>query len=1825
MMPPGGSFSGWGRSDSFVPPGFGDAPAQPARPSDPGSPAAPSQVSFGSSFNAAPPAPPQQLKGLPDPPPPPGFPRLPDPPPPPGSSVAQPGGQFWGGTGQQASSNPGFQGSRPAVQQPVVGSQGGEPPSGGGNAPPFNGGGIPGWEQAQSSFAHSAFGQGGALPDPPAPAPAPGSSGTEAGGEIWGGIAQQQTVTAAPAPLPAAAGGEETDWIDHTLQSGPVSTPLPSFNPDVDEFVSGTVDAARALPEPPAPQMEVTYTVPVDVPMANCVGKETQWALCTHRPCAALNEKIDCVWDEWAEWTALGGCSGLGSRLRRIRTMNNEHGMPCSGPQEQTAQFNAPPFFEQSCLFGNRDCSWGAWNEWTFCGDCNACGKDRMAQSERWRLVEDEAIGDGHACQGTYNETRSCGAEESISCKLSVWAEWTMCSMPCGGGVKAHMRRVIQHAEYGGAACKGPLRESIECNEQPCTMSVDCDLSEWHEWHGCEGGSSQQNRERSILAHAQGNGKRCEDSLSQTVGCTKMGGVPWCEFTKWEEWGSCPVACGGGQQERTRHMTGDRDCIPLASADLKEVRGCNMDSCDSVSSCSLSDWDSWGGCSQNCGLGVSVRARAITQAASNGGSNCVAGLKEMKDCVVKECPVRDCLWAAWDEWSGCSCTCGGGLKRRNRVVKVTPREGGLPCAASDKSEIAPCNTEPCEECVDGLWTTWSRWSDCTSTCTPAYRWRHRSVARRNNGCGIPVAGLEEDYELCGFLPACVKDRDCGLSEWSQWNDCSCSCYGVTERHRIVTQLPMGNGKMCEEENLKEIAPCNPGADDEVHPRGCDGAGPVSCAISEWEEWGDCTASCGGGQRTRMRQILQPANHGGQPCEGELAELAPCNEKHCEGNHCVDCQWGAWSNWGDCSACKGQKYRQRTIEHLQNDCGHKCKLESAKEATNCTGECAPIVFCRWSDWADLGGCTATCGTATKLKQRRLETTNSNGTEEEWNRSVYFMAGDEDMVCSGEQTESVQCESISCEEGCYAKDCRFGQWSEWSEPSCTQLCARVRHIARRSSCGGHPCSGPQTETKRCHRDSCIKAQDCVVGNWDDWSECGRGTFGQMLRTRTILAEARNGGSACGGSLEETHPCPDFGRNVAEVNCHFSDWNSWTECTVLCAGGTKHRSRGFNPPAAGGGRPCQGSMEELTPCQEEACGTNLGQPCIFSPWEEWSHCDSHDQRERTRKVAEEPSKDGTPCKGALHEVVPCDIAVDCVLSPWTSWDQCDKSCDGGQMQRQRQVVLNPRNNGLPCPSHLVETIGCNREPCSDKDVNCKITEWAMWSTCSSTCGPGFQERKRAINKRLSHCGQGCVGNMTMVQPCFVEECGDCENCVWGLWKEWSDCDRHCGGGQRHRLRNITQWPTPGCSPCEPKDKVWVEPCNVEVCSDEELCVDGLWGNWGDWETCSMSCEGGNHWRTRNILRAATSCGNQPTGDSKEAGECNQGVPCKASQDCMWSEWVAWSDCSSSCHGIKQRTRTIETHGFGDGKYCEGPTEETFPCAFGISNDLVNFQSPALLMNLKNVVANNLGGSGPYFQDHPSIRYKGVASDGSSSIDLLITAADGYNPGQGARLNGASGEFGNIFLPRDSTANLEFQLVDSATNDPVFVNDLTLKFFDLDEGNDGSDLFTYEVSVNQKCQEYYIAHESVFKVVGTCDTPEPTIFKKPIVAELECRDGEFEFLKLDKVGHNNLGGKGPDFGEEVLLYNDVLSLDGRSVDLVIEVEDGQQYEPGHLAARVNGKIGGATRFNLAAAMGVIDQLAGTSTRFNAHFQYQNGEAATVPKLNLTWFDIDQPRANLR
>ena len=61
-------------------------------------------------------------------------------------------------------------------------------------------------------------------------------------------------------------------------------------------------------------------------------------------------------------------------------------------------------------------------------------------------------------------------------------------------------------------------------------------------------------------------------------------------------------------------------------------------------------------------------------------------------------PPQPCVLSDWEEWSGCSATCGGGKRGRVKVVRTEPACGGEPCVG-DIHEIGDCNEEACEsEC-----------------------------------------------------------------------------------------------------------------------------------------------------------------------------------------------------------------------------------------------------------------------------------------------------------------------------------------------------------------------------------------------------------------------------------------------------------------------------------------------------------------------------------------------------------------------------------------------------------------------------------------------------------------------------------------------------------------------------------------------------------------------------------------------------------------------------------------------------------------------------------------------------------------------------------------------------------------------------------------------------------------------------------------------------------------------------------------------------------------------------------------------------------------------
>jgi len=62
---------------------------------------------------------------------------------------------------------------------------------------------------------------------------------------------------------------------------------------------------------------------------------------------------------------------------------------------------------------------------------------------------------------------------------------------------------------------------------------------------------------------------------------------------------------------------------------------------------------------------------------------------------------------------------------------------------------------------------------------------------------------------------------------------------------------------------------------------------VDGGYTAWEEWGECSLSCGGGRRTRHRQCTNPVpQHGGKDCSslGPSTETEECNSNGCPGTY-----------------------------------------------------------------------------------------------------------------------------------------------------------------------------------------------------------------------------------------------------------------------------------------------------------------------------------------------------------------------------------------------------------------------------------------------------------------------------------------------------------------------------------------------------------------------------------------------------------------------------------------------------------------------------------------------------------------------------------------------------------------------------------------------------------------------------------------------------------------------------------------------------------------------------------------------------------------------------
>jgi len=250
-----------------------------------------------------------------------------------------------------------------------------------------------------------------------------------------------------------------------------------------------------------------------------------------------------------------------------------------------------------------------------------------------------------------------------------------------------------------------------------------------------------------------------------------------------------------------------------------------------------------------------------------------------------------------------------------------------------------------------------------------------------------------------------------------------------------------------------------------------------------------------------------------------------------------------------------------------------------------------------------------------------------------------------------------------------------------------------------------------------------------------------------------------------------------------------------------------------------------------------------------------------------------------------------------------------------RTRIKAKEPANGGADCQGNSTERQTCSPDGCP---LDCIWGEWQGWSNCSKDCGGGVQTNQRNLKQHAKFDGKACSGSGEETKACNTQGCP--KNCEYGDWGAWSNCTKECGTGILTRKRAVVQPKEFGGKECTGKLED-AQPCNNIPCPN-----DCQWQEWSAWSTCSATCSGGTHTRSRNKTEAV---GTGKPGDDDMATEeqpCNSEVQCPV--DCKFMPWNAWTDCSVTCGmGTRKRVRAKQEDQNG-GKPCPDQSEENDSC---------------------------------------------------------------------------------------------------------------------------------------------------------------------------------------------------------------------------------------------------------------------------------------------------------
>merc|ERR1712232_599501 len=118
-------------------------------------------------------------------------------------------------------------------------------------------------------------------------------------------------------------------------------------------------------------------------------------------------------------------------------------------------------------------------------------------------------------------------------------------------------RKTLVNPKHSGKPCPIALEVVTQCNLQSCEPDpIDCKVSEWEEWSGCNKCGGSRKRFRHISRFPKYGGKQCPDIAIEEVGVCNRSCHPttYCTWQDWGDWSQCPAKCGAAKKSRKRHL-----------------------------------------------------------------------------------------------------------------------------------------------------------------------------------------------------------------------------------------------------------------------------------------------------------------------------------------------------------------------------------------------------------------------------------------------------------------------------------------------------------------------------------------------------------------------------------------------------------------------------------------------------------------------------------------------------------------------------------------------------------------------------------------------------------------------------------------------------------------------------------------------------------------------------------------------------------------------------------------------------------------------------------------------------------------------------------------------------------------------------------------------------------------------------------------------------------------------------------------------------------------------------------------------------------------------